>query len=133
MVQRSSGFAAFYGSDPKIIDRPRVLRLPGTWHQKKAPVQVRVVRMPAPADVRLGDFARYDHATLTEAHPCEFKAPGTYTAPTESREPLCDLDSDDALARADAYLRRRHTPFKMRRQRYSVQGRVPALGHRLIR
>lgn len=34
---------AHYGSDPACKDTPRVLRLPGTWHQKSEPHMVRVV------------------------------------------------------------------------------------------
>jgi len=32
---------AFYGTDPSIHDLPRILRIPGTWHQKSEPILVR--------------------------------------------------------------------------------------------
>lgn len=32
--------AAFYKSDPKVCDLPRVMRVPGFWHCKREPVQV---------------------------------------------------------------------------------------------
>jgi RecA-family ATPase len=96
--------AAYYHSDPRIIDRPRVLRLPGTWHQKKTPFQTRVELMPAPADVRTGDFARHDHISLANSHPCAYRAPGSYVAPSKDHQALCELDTEDAIARGDEYL-----------------------------
>ena len=41
--ERQQRLAAFYGSDPVVHDLPRVLRLPGTWHQKAAPFLVQLV------------------------------------------------------------------------------------------
>lgn len=35
----------FYGSDSVIHDLPRVMRLPGFWHRKNAPVEVRIGMM----------------------------------------------------------------------------------------
>jgi len=35
--------AAHFGTDPKICDLPRVMRLPGFWHHKDDPYQVRIV------------------------------------------------------------------------------------------
>lgn len=36
--------AAALGTDPKVCDLPRVMRLPGYWHRKAQPFMVRVVR-----------------------------------------------------------------------------------------
>ncbi len=38
--------AAYYGSDPVVHDLPRVMRVPGFWHCKRAPVMVRLVDAP---------------------------------------------------------------------------------------
>lgn len=37
-----SQIAQKYGGDPKVADLPRVMRLPGFWHQKGVPVQARM-------------------------------------------------------------------------------------------
>ena len=49
-----------HGSDPDAKDLARVLRLPGTWHQKGEPHQVRIVG---------GCEARYTRIELLEAFP----------------------------------------------------------------
>jgi predicted P-loop ATPase len=35
--------AELFGSDPEVSDLPRVMRVPGTWHQKGAPFQSRCI------------------------------------------------------------------------------------------
>ncbi len=37
--------AKVYGTDGKVCDLPRVLRLPGSWHQKSEPFQSRVIEI----------------------------------------------------------------------------------------
>ncbi len=48
-LDRFTGFqkrlVQHYGSDPKPVDLPRVLRLPGFWHQKHAPFQVELLEV----------------------------------------------------------------------------------------
>ncbi len=41
--QRQKQIAAMFDGDPKICDLPRVMRLPGFWHQKDTPFQTRMV------------------------------------------------------------------------------------------
>jgi putative DNA primase/helicase len=52
--------AARFGGDPKVCDLPRVMRLPGYWHQKGTPFQTRIVqvneRLPYHADELLAEF-----------------------------------------------------------------------------
>lgn len=40
--------AAYFGTDPKICDLPRVMRLPGFYHQKGEAFQVRIVKDDGP-------------------------------------------------------------------------------------
>lgn len=56
--------SAFYDSDPKIHDVPRVMRLPGFWHLKN-PAMPHLVRLEA---TRPG---RYTIAEVLAAHPVE--------------------------------------------------------------
>jgi hypothetical protein len=46
---------AHYGSDPSCHDLPRVLRVPGTWHQKGEPCKVRIVAESSWGIYRLAD------------------------------------------------------------------------------
>lgn len=41
--QRQSQIALKFSSDPKVCDLPRVMRLPGFWHQKDTPFMTRVM------------------------------------------------------------------------------------------
>ncbi|HKV65626.1 MAG TPA: DNA-primase RepB domain-containing protein, partial [Rhodanobacteraceae bacterium] len=52
-VQRA--IAARFGSDPKVNDLPRVMRLPGFLHRKGTPFRTRIVELR-------GDLPRYTHA-----------------------------------------------------------------------
>ena len=49
-----------FGSDPKVCDLPRVMRLPGFWHQKGSPFLSRITqvneRMPYSVDELLAEF-----------------------------------------------------------------------------
>ncbi|RFC36645.1 MAG: phage/plasmid primase, P4 family, C-terminal domain-containing protein [Candidatus Nitrotoga sp. SPKER] len=38
-----AALAAKFNSDPKVKDLPRVMRLPGFWHQKAEPIQTRII------------------------------------------------------------------------------------------
>ena len=50
--------ARYYGSDPAVCDLPRVMRLPGTWHQKALPFLVHIPQLSGvtyhPAEVLAG-------------------------------------------------------------------------------
>lgn len=46
-VEAQKRIALHYGSDFKVHDLPRVMRLPGTWHQKGEPVMVDLVQVSA--------------------------------------------------------------------------------------
>lgn len=41
--QSQSQIALKFSSDPKVCDLPRVMRLPGFWHQKDAPFMTRII------------------------------------------------------------------------------------------
>lgn len=41
---RQQALAAMFGGDPAVCDLPRVMRLPGFWHQKSTPVMTNLVR-----------------------------------------------------------------------------------------
>lgn len=64
--------AAFFKSDPKVIDAPRVLRLPGFWHLKGTPSLVKTVST-VDADAAFAD--RLELADLIAAHECDYQAP----------------------------------------------------------
>jgi putative DNA primase/helicase len=42
-TQLQAALAAKFNSDPKVKDLPRVMRLPGFWHQKAEPYQTRIL------------------------------------------------------------------------------------------
>ena len=44
---RQSQIALKFNSDKSVCDLPRVMRLPGFWHQKSTPFQTRIVTIPA--------------------------------------------------------------------------------------
>jgi Primase C terminal 2 (PriCT-2) len=85
-----------HGSDPDAKDLARVLRLPGTWHQKGQPHQVKIVG---------GCEARYSRDELIKAfpppmrHEPEPKARPTYTGPMPGLErfdtPMKFIAADD--------------------------------------
>ena len=57
LVQQA--IAERFGADPKVCDLPRVMRLPGFLHHKRATFQTRIVE--------LRDAPRYTHAEFIEA------------------------------------------------------------------
>ncbi len=59
--------AARFGSDPKVCDLPRVMRLPGFLHQKREPFSTRLVE--------LRDTPRYVHADFVRAFDIDLSAP----------------------------------------------------------
>ncbi len=61
--------ANFLGTDPKISDPPRVLRVPGFWHQKGDPIFVILIRCPSTADLENGKITRYTLEELEQAFP----------------------------------------------------------------
>ncbi|WP_179190124.1 DNA-primase RepB domain-containing protein [Hydrogenophaga sp. IBVHS1] len=44
---RQQQIAAKFKGDPKVCDLPRVMRLPGFWHQKSEPFMTRLVQLEA--------------------------------------------------------------------------------------
>lgn len=54
-VEAQKRLALHYGSDFKVHDLPRVMRLPGTWHQKGEPFMVRLVSV-APLTYSVGSI-----------------------------------------------------------------------------
>ena len=54
--------AKCFGSDDKVCDLPRVMRLPGFYHHKKQPFLSRLIKC---------DSLRYESAELYEAYPIE--------------------------------------------------------------
>jgi len=65
-----------FGSDPKVCDLPRVMRLPGFFHQKGEPFLSRVIAQH--------DDAPYPHAAMVEA----FGLAPPYKAPAIARRTL---------------------------------------------
>lgn len=53
--------AAYFGSDPVVCDLPRLMRLPGTVHNKEAPMPVQILR--------LHPERRYSFDEIVSAHP----------------------------------------------------------------
>jgi hypothetical protein len=97
--------AAFYGGDPKIIDAPRVLRVVGFHNRKKAqPFRVHVVGdLPDLETASAEGFLRKSLAEMVKAHPAIYKAPAE-RAKAKSREPIGELDTEDAIRDARDYL-----------------------------
>ncbi len=75
----------WFGSDKSIHDLPRVMRLPGSIHQKSAPLAVEITEAH--------DLPRYTLAQIRAAYPIPQAARPKRTTPTYS--PV-DLDSDYA-------------------------------------
>ena len=67
--------AAYYGSDPSVVDPPRVMRLPGFDHLKHKPFRCRILEAIEPAQARLGSFLRRSLQEIAGAHPCEYRKP----------------------------------------------------------
>jgi hypothetical protein len=88
--------AKYYGGDPRIIDPPRVCRLPGFDHQKADPFRSRIIEA--------NEFERYTLAEVADAHPCDYNAPAERAEGGRSDEPEAGWDSDGDLQHAKAYL-----------------------------
>jgi len=62
------GLIALFGSDHKVHDLPRVMRLPGFWHQKREPFMTRIHVVNDPGRLYgLPDFATLQGATPLKA------------------------------------------------------------------
>ena len=90
--------AAYYGGDAKLIDPPRVARLPGFDHQKGEPFRSHVIRWCDPFECE-----RLSMATLAEQHPCDYQR---HQAPEEHQEAPADIewDTEANVERARAHL-----------------------------
>lgn len=51
-----AALAAKFNSDPKVKDLPRVMRLPGFWHQKAEPFQTRIIEEKSHAPFAVADL-----------------------------------------------------------------------------
>jgi len=91
--------AAYYNGDPKMIDPPRVLRLPGFDHQKKKPFRSRIVKLTDEFDLD-----RYTLERIADAHPCEYKKPRERQEGGRSAEPESGWDNEEDLDTARVYL-----------------------------
>jgi hypothetical protein len=56
--------AAKYGTDKTVCDLPRVMRLPGAWHQKGEPVQAKIIEIIEQEPYRLQDIIEGLNLTL---------------------------------------------------------------------
>ncbi len=87
--------AAFYKGDAKVIDPPRVMRLPGFDHQKGIPFRSHILRFNRGARRKL--------EAVREAHPCHYEKPHAPAAPIDAPEEV-ELDTEAAVAAARAYI-----------------------------
>ncbi len=97
--QVQARLAAAYGGDRKVIDLPRVMRLPGFDHQKTEPFRSRIIKLENPPD-----FARYSLQKLEQAHPVAFQEPAKIA--TLPATPAADIewDSERGINEARSYL-----------------------------
>lgn len=82
--------ATFYGSDPKVHDLPRVMRLPGFWHLKGPPTLVTCTLAPN----------RYTIAEVLAAHPVAAPLPPARRSSFSGEMPSLS----DRVYRASRYL-----------------------------
>lgn len=95
--------AAFYTADPKVFDPPRVVRLPGFFHQKTSNLfRARTLKI-CDADAA-GSFERKQLADITDAHDCDYDSPAERAEGGRSDEPADGWDSPADVARARLYL-----------------------------
>jgi len=122
-----------FGADPKVCDLPRVMRLPGFLHRKRAPFQTRIVE--------LRDAPRYTHAEFIEAFGIDTasstaKVPGkAASAPTRPAHKLPDTipqgeRNSKLLSRAAGFVRKGIIGCELntRMQRINVERCTPPLG-----
>jgi hypothetical protein len=96
--------AAFYTSDPKVFDPPRVVRLPGFYHQKNPAAVFRSKTLRICDASAAEAFERRQLADITSAHDCEYPAPAERAEGGRSEEPADGWDSPADVGRAEAYL-----------------------------
>lgn len=89
-------FAERFGGDPKVIDLPRVMRIPGFYHRKHEPVLVTIMHefesIPLPA----GELAKIaDHKTLNVPKQRDVPALPVTINLEELREALQHIDAED--------------------------------------
>ena len=96
--------AAYYGGDPTIHDPSRVMRVPGFWHMKGKPFQVRAVKTCSFEQAELDGLNRYTFAELEDAHPCEFAVPELRSKATRVVEPAHGFDNSADIKQAIRYL-----------------------------
>lgn len=89
------GIAARFGGDVKVCDLPRVMRLPGFWHQKGKPFQTRIVE--------LDPSLPYSASELAE----EFPLPEAKPERQHQAGEVCEGNRNDFLASLAGTMRRR--------------------------
>ena len=89
--------ATYYCGDRKLVDPPRVARLPGFDHLKREPYRSHVIRWPDAFD-----DARLTMAKLAEAHPCDYE----HREPRQERQAPANIEWDTKanVEAARAYL-----------------------------
>lgn len=92
--------AAFFDGDPKIIDPPRVCRVPGFNHHKGAPFRSRIIK----AIKEGGPLEWLTLAELAKLHPCKYQAPAQRGDGGRSEEPEAGWDNPSDVSRARAFL-----------------------------
>ena len=100
--------AHFLGTDPKISDPPRVLRVPGFYHQKGEPILVTLVRCPRIEDLRDGKLTRYTLEELEQAFPGQLPTSSPQRKKSSSlpveQVPLVEWDLEINIKEATHYL-----------------------------
>ena len=96
--------AAFYNTDPSIIDPARVCRVPGFYHQKAAPFRSSIVKSIEPREARIDDISRRTSADVEIAHPCDYRASSPRASTSRSATPEGGWDNPADVTRARRYL-----------------------------
>lgn len=92
--------AARFSADPKVFDPPRVVRLPGFYHQKKSPFRSRTIQ----TSDRDPSFDRFTLEDIVDAHPADYTPPAARALGGRSEEPADGWDNDADVIRARGYL-----------------------------
>lgn len=97
--------AAFYTADPKVFDPPRVVRLPGFYHQKNPDAVFRSKTLKI-CDADAADaFERKQLSDITSKHDVEYHAPAERAEGGRSDEPAHGWDDPVDVANAKEYLK----------------------------
>lgn len=119
-------FAARFSADPRVFDPPRVVRLPGCYHQKGKPYRSKTIKLSD----RDPQFDRFDMHELAELTPADYTPPSARAEGGRSEEPEAGWDSPADEERARLYLAAVKVPTSGDRnnQGYRVAARLNDLG-----